>query len=36
MLVAAGAQGAGNNTLHKPPYDFLMGNHIDTHLESKL
>lgn len=26
----------GNNELHKAPYDFLMGNHIDTHLENKL
>jgi hypothetical protein len=26
----------GNNELHLPPYDFLMGNHIDSHMENKL
>jgi hypothetical protein len=30
------AHAAGNQELHNPPYDFLMGNHIDTHLESML
>jgi hypothetical protein len=26
----------GNNALHLPPNDFLMGNHIDSHMENKL
>lgn len=26
----------GNNELHLPPYDFVMGNHIDSHMENKL
>jgi len=30
------AQAVGNQELHKPPYDFLMGNHIDPHMENKL
>lgn len=35
-LVSVGTPAAGNKVLHQPPYDFLMGNHIDTHLETKL
>lgn len=30
------ATAVGNNELHLPPYDFLMGNHIDSHMENKL
>ena len=27
---------AAGKELHKPPYNFLMGNHIDEHMENKL
>lgn len=30
------AHAVGNQELHKAPYNFLMGNHIDTHMENKL
>jgi len=35
-LAVVAAYAAGNKELHKAPYNFLMGNHIDTHMESKL
>ncbi len=30
------AQAVGNTVLHKDPFNFLMGNHIDSHLETRL
>lgn len=35
FALAAGAAHAGQE-LHKAPYDFLMGNHIDDHMENKM
>ena len=35
-LPSLAVQAVGNNMLHLPPYDFLMGNHIDPHMENKL
>ena len=35
-LAGVTAHAVGNQELHKAPYDFLMGNHIDTHMENKL
>jgi len=35
-LPSLAVQAVGNNVLHLPPYDFLMGNHIDPHMENKL
>ena len=38
MLAFTGtsALAVGNQELHSNPYTFLMGNHIDTHMENKL
>ena len=35
-LLSAGSTVLADNFLHKAPYDFLFGNHIDTHQENNL
>lgn len=35
LFVGSTVHGAGNNLLHKAPYDFLFGNHLDTHQETQ-
>ena len=34
-IVGSTAYAEGTNQLHKPPYDFLFGNHLDTHQETR-
>lgn len=36
LLMASGTFSAHAGEFHKPPRDFLFGNHIDTHQETKL
>ena len=34
-FVSSSVFATGNKELHNPPYDFLFGNHIDTHQETR-